>query len=115
MLLYASQINLNIKCVFAGGDHGVFDVKQLVDLLESDGALNTFVVKLPEELRYAEHLVIVTGRSGRHRHALAQLVRRIYKKKRLSTDQIPRIEGDHVNGTNLDWIAMDLGMYYNVN
>lgn len=88
----------------------MFDVEQIVDLLRSDGAIDIFVAELPEDLRYAEHLVIVTGRSGRHRKALAQLVRRVYKKKRVSSDLIPRIEGDHADGTNVDWIAMDLGM-----
>lgn len=103
------QCKLIILCYISGGQHGVFDVQQLVDLLQSDGALDVFVAKLPEDIKYAEHIVVVTGRSGRHRKALAQLVRRVFKKKRLPTDQIPRIEGDHLNGTSLDWVAMDLG------
>ncbi|KAF4518032.1 hypothetical protein B566_EDAN009265 [Ephemera danica] len=91
------------------GLHGVFDAEQLVELLQCDGALDVCVIKLPVELKYAEHLVIVTGRSARHRKALAQLVRRVYKKKCLQTESIPRIEGAHADGTNFDWLAMDLG------
>jgi ribosomal silencing factor RsfS len=100
--------------LISGGIQGVFDVEQLVDLLQSEGAVDLCVIKLPIELKYAEHLVIVTGRSARHRKALAQLVRRVFKKKSLPSEHIPRIEGAHSDGTNFDWLAMDLGIVFNL-
>jgi ribosomal silencing factor RsfS len=91
-----------------GGLKGVFDVEQIVDLLHSEGAIDTFVCEIPKELCYADHIVIVTGRSVRHRLALAQLVRKVFKKKMRKTDMVPRIEGDGT-ANQADWLAMDLG------
>lgn len=40
--------------------------------------------------------------------ALAEIVRKVFKKKRKSTDILPRIEGE----TSSDWMALDLGMWW---
>lgn len=39
--------------------------------------------------------------------ALAEIVRKVFKKKRKSTDILPRIEGE----TSSDWMALDLGIW----
>ncbi|XP_059484952.1 uncharacterized protein LOC132202201 [Neocloeon triangulifer] len=90
------------------GVRGVYDIEQLVDVLHSEGAIDLFVCKIPEELCYADHIAIITGRSVRHRIALAQLVRRVYKRKRNTNDIVPRIEGEADSG-KAEWLAMDLG------
>ncbi|CAB3371579.1 Hypothetical predicted protein [Cloeon dipterum] len=90
------------------GVRGVFDIEHLVDVLHSEGAIDLFVCQVPDELCYADQIVIVTGRSVRHRISLAQLVRRVFKKKRNSSDILPRVEGT-TNGGQADWLAMDLG------
>lgn len=61
---------------------------------------------VPPKLKYVDYICIVSGRSYRHMLAIAQFIRRLYKKKRNSSDTIPKIEGEN----SQEWIAMDLGM-----
>lgn len=37
--------------------------------------------------------------------AIAEFIRKVYKMKRISTDILPKIEGE----TSNDWVALDLG------
>lgn len=94
------------KFHFTGGIQGVYDIEDLVDLLRRDKAEDIFVATLPPQANYVDYIVIVTGRSRKHMSALADIVRRVYKKKRLPSDVIPRIEGEN----STDWMALDLGM-----
>lgn len=48
---------------------------------------------------------MVSARSKRHIRALAEFVRKVYKKKCHKNDYIPRIEGKDSE----EWIALDLG------
>jgi ribosomal silencing factor RsfS len=50
-------------------------------------------------------MCIVSGKSHRHMKAIAQFVRKIYKKKMHETDLIPILEGE----ASKDWMALDLG------
>lgn len=88
-----------------GGVTGVFDIKDLVLLLEQDKAKNIFVASVPKEYAYVDYIVVVTGKSQKHMSALATFVRKVYKLKKYQTDQIPKIEGEQ----SKDWIAIDLG------
>lgn len=90
---------------FVGGVAGVFDIEQLVELLRREKAEDIFIAELPPEARYVDHIAIVSARSRRHMTAIAQIVRRMFKKKRNESDIIPRIEGE---GSST-WIALDLG------
>ncbi|XP_067216533.1 ribosomal silencing factor RsfS isoform X2 [Linepithema humile] len=88
--------------------HGVtdvFDIEDLVALLERDKARNIFVASVPKEYAYVDYIVVVTGKSQKHMSALATFVRKVYKLKKHQTDQIPKIEGEQ----SKDWIAIDLG------
>nr|CAD7445670.1 unnamed protein product [Timema bartmani] len=87
------------------GVNGVFDVEELVAILKRDKAGDVFVARLPEELKYVDHIVVVSGKSYRHMIGLAEFVRKAFKKKRSPNDIIPRIEGIK----SKDWIALDLG------
>ncbi|CAL1678487.1 unnamed protein product [Lasius platythorax] len=90
---------------FTHGATGVYDIEELVALLERDKAQNIFVASVPKEYAYVDYIVMVTGRSQKHMHALATFVRKVYKLKRHPTDLIPKIEGEN----SKDWIALDLG------
>lgn len=92
-------INLN------RGVEGVFDVEDIVYLLRKEKCGDICVLSLPEGYNYVDYLVIITSKSYRHMLAVAELVKKVYKIKRNSTDLIPTIEGkrDH------QWIALDLG------
>ncbi|XP_076291872.1 ribosomal silencing factor RsfS-like protein, 312 isoform X2 [Lasioglossum baleicum] len=87
------------------GVTGVFEIEDLVSLLQRENAKNIFVTVVPPELSYVNYMVIVTGKSYKHMIALATFVRKVYKLKRYETDAIPKIEGEK----SKDWIALDLG------
>ena len=86
---------------------GVFDVEELTDLLREERAGDVCVIKIPKEMDYADHMILVTAKSPKHMFALATFVRRRFKHKRLkATDILPRIEGTEKSE---DWVALDLG------
>lgn len=87
------------------GITGVYDIEELVALLERDKANNIFVAKVSKKYAYVDYIVVVTGRSQKHMNALATFVRKVYKLKRYPSDLIPKIEGQKSH----DWIALDLG------
>lgn len=89
------------------GVTGVFDIEELVELLERDKAKNIFVASVPKEYAYVDYIIIVSGNSQKHMNALATFVRKIYKLKRHQSDLLPKIEGKN----SKDWIALDLGKY----
>ncbi|XP_015518843.2 uncharacterized protein LOC107223621 [Neodiprion lecontei] len=92
-------INLN------RGISGVYELDDLVDLLRKNNVMDLFVAAVPPELVYVDYVIIVTGRSSKHMKATAEIIRRVFKKKRHSTDPLPKIEGKN----SKDWIAIDLG------
>jgi len=62
---------------------------------------------LPPDTKYVDYIVVVTGKSKRHMTAVAEFIRKLYKRKRYPHDVIPRIEGE----MSSDWMALDLGRY----
>ncbi|XP_014259915.1 mitochondrial assembly of ribosomal large subunit protein 1 [Cimex lectularius] len=91
------------KC-YIRGKTGVFDIEDLIQLLNENKATNVFVARLPKELNYVDYIVIVSAKSRRHLMGVGEVVRRTFKKKRNSSDIIPKLEGE-----NSDWVALDLG------
>ncbi|KPJ11942.1 Uncharacterized protein C7orf30 [Papilio machaon] len=87
------------------GKNGVFEIEDLVDLLQRENSKNIFVASVPKEINYVEYICVVSGRSKRHVKALAEFVRKVYKKKCYKSDHIPRIEGKDSD----EWMALDLG------
>lgn len=98
----------NVICVshLLGGKTGVFDIDDLVEVLLKDNAQDLFVCSVPKELKYVDYICVVTGRSYRHRKAMAQFVRKMFKLKMNDKDVIPKIEGE----SSKDWMALDMGM-----
>lgn len=87
------------------GITGVYDIEELVALLERDKAKNIFVAKVPKEYAYVDYIIVATGKSQKHMNALATFVRKVYKLKKYPSELIPKIEGKN----SQDWIALDLG------
>lgn len=85
--------------------NGVFEIEDLVDVLRRENAEDIFVCTVPKNLKYVDYMCVVTGRSHRHRTALAQFVRKLFKIKRHRGDVLPKIEGER----SKMWMAMDLG------
>lgn len=63
------------------------------------------MVSVPRKINYVQYICIASSRSKRHIKALAEFVRKVYKKKCYKSDAIPRIEGKNSD----EWIALDLG------
>lgn len=100
ILLY---IIISLFCI--GGVNGVFDIEDLVEVLQRDNARHIFVASVPKEYSYVDYIVVVTGKSPRHMIALATFVRKLFKLKKSKRDHIPKIEGEN----SKSWMALDLG------
>ncbi|KAG6459339.1 uncharacterized protein LOC115449406 [Manduca sexta] len=87
------------------GKTGVFDIEDLVELLQRENSKDIFVASVPKEIRYVDYICVVGARSKRHIQALGEFVKKVYKKKCYKSDPIPRIEGKDSD----EWIALDLG------
>ncbi|XP_014203982.1 uncharacterized protein K12H4.2 [Copidosoma floridanum] len=87
------------------GTTGVYEIEDLVEILQKNNARQLFVALVPKESSYVDYIVVVTGKSFRHMLALATTIRKIFKLKMNKNDQIPRIEGEN----SKEWVAMDLG------
>jgi len=61
--------------VHAGGTTGVFDLEELITVLNEENARDVCAISVPSELRYVDYLVIATGRSTRHIKAMAEYIR----------------------------------------
>ncbi len=87
------------------GETGVFDLPELVEQLRLLKAVDICVIKLPAELRYADHMVIAGCLSGRHLNAMSEKLYKIYKAKRADSDPFVPVEGKE----NKNWRAVDMG------
>ncbi|KAJ8912119.1 hypothetical protein NQ315_013208 [Exocentrus adspersus] len=96
-----SFLGLNLE----RGKHGVFDIEDLVKVLVRENSENILVVKVPAEIKYVEYMCIVSGKSQKHMQAIAQFVKKVFKRKCCKNDIIPKVEGE----LSKDWIAVDLG------
>ncbi|KAJ8973265.1 hypothetical protein NQ317_017720 [Molorchus minor] len=87
------------------GQTGVFNIEDLVEVLKRENAEDIFIAKVPSDIKYVDYISIVSGKSQKHMQAIAQFVRKVYKKKRHKNDIIPILEGKNSS----DWMALDLG------
>ncbi|KAA0203597.1 hypothetical protein HAZT_HAZT002655 [Hyalella azteca] len=97
--LKLSKINLK------RGKKGVFDLQDLVEVLNLENAKDLVAIKIPAEMHFVDHMVIVTAKSQRHLSAIANVVRKVYNlKKHQKKDPALILEG-----RDTPWVAMDLG------
>lgn len=87
------------------GVTGVFDIEELVHLLHREHLNDIATIAIPSELNFVDYMVITTGRSAKQMEAVAEFIRKVFKRRALPSDPLPVIEGKN----NKDWIAMDLG------
>lgn len=57
--------------VLQGGQHGVFDVEEMVAVLEDENGVDIKVIDIPPEIRFVDHMVVVSAKSLRHMRAMA--------------------------------------------
>uniref|UniRef100_A0A2M4BYP0 Mitochondrial assembly of ribosomal large subunit protein 1 n=1 Tax=Anopheles marajoara TaxID=58244 RepID=A0A2M4BYP0_9DIPT len=86
-------------------EEGVFDLNDLVAILKLNNAMDMFVCTVPKHIKYVDYMCVVSGRNRKHMLGIAETVKKAFKIKRHTSDQIPKIEGE----SSSDWMAMDLG------
>ncbi|XP_053570121.1 mitochondrial assembly of ribosomal large subunit protein 1 [Bombina bombina] len=82
-----------------------FSIDALVRLLQQENARDLCVIRVPQEVKYAEYFVVVSGSSSRHIQAMAQYTLKMYKFLRSENEQHARIEGRDT----ADWMCIDFG------
>ena len=61
----------------SGGTSGVFDIDDLVKLLEFEKGIDICTIEVPKERQYVDYLVIVSGLSTRHLLGMAESLRKM--------------------------------------
>uniref|UniRef100_A0A8C6T555 Mitochondrial assembly of ribosomal large subunit protein 1 n=1 Tax=Neogobius melanostomus TaxID=47308 RepID=A0A8C6T555_9GOBI len=82
-----------------------FSLDVLVALLKQENALDICVVKVPEQIKYAEYFIVVSGLSTRHLKAMALYAIKVYKYLKKNHDSDVKIEGKNAE----DWMCIDFG------
>ncbi|XP_026861702.2 mitochondrial assembly of ribosomal large subunit protein 1-like isoform X2 [Electrophorus electricus] len=68
-------------------------------------AVDMCVIRVPKELKYAEHFIVVSGSSTRHLKAMALYAIKVYKFMKRDCDPNALIEGRDAE----DWMCIDFG------
>ena len=89
------------------GERGVFELEEIVELLNNEKIVDLAVIKIPAERKYADHMVIGTANSDRHLRTVSSLIVSVFKRKMWLSDPVPRVEG--AQDKQCGWNALDLG------
>uniref|UniRef100_A0A8B9LH27 Mitochondrial assembly of ribosomal large subunit protein 1 n=1 Tax=Astyanax mexicanus TaxID=7994 RepID=A0A8B9LH27_ASTMX len=92
-------------CFFCPAGSLSFNLDLLVSLLRQENAEDICVIKVPEEIRYTEFFIVVSGSSTRHLRAMAQYTIKVYKFLKRDSDSHVHIEGKDAE----DWMCIDFG------
>ncbi|XP_008283934.1 mitochondrial assembly of ribosomal large subunit protein 1 [Stegastes partitus] len=82
-----------------------FDLDVVVSLLRQENAVDICVIKIPEHIKYAEYLIVVSGMSPRHIRAMALYAVKVYKFLKKKGDPHVKTEGKDAE----DWMCVDFG------
>ncbi|XP_034553635.1 mitochondrial assembly of ribosomal large subunit protein 1 [Notolabrus celidotus] len=82
-----------------------FTLDVLVSLLRQENAVDICVVKVPEQIKYTEYFIVVSGLSQRHLHAMALYAIKVYKFLKKEGEPNVKIEGKNAE----DWMCIDFG------
>lgn len=82
-----------------------FNVSMVVSVLRQENATDICVIRVPTELKYTHHMIIVTGSSPRHLTAMAEILIKVFKFLRRNDDAHVRLEGRDCD----DWKCIDFG------
>ncbi|XP_044216349.1 mitochondrial assembly of ribosomal large subunit protein 1 [Thunnus albacares] len=82
-----------------------FTLDVLVSLLHQENAVDICVIKVPEQIKYTEYFVVVSGVSPRHLRAMALYAIKVYKFLKTNHDPHVKIEGKDAE----DWMCIDFG------
>ncbi|XP_076826609.1 mitochondrial assembly of ribosomal large subunit protein 1 isoform X2 [Brachyhypopomus gauderio] len=101
--LYFTTESAHARPQHHSGD--VFNIDVLVSLLRQEKAVDVCVIRVSQELKYAEYFIVVTGSSTRHLKAMALYAIKVYKFMKRDCDPDVLIEGMNAE----DWMCIDFG------
>lgn len=82
-----------------------FTLDVLVSLMRQENAVDICVIKVPEQIKYAEYFIVVSGVSTRHLRAMALYAIKVYKFLKKDGSPNVKIEGKDSE----DWMCIDFG------
>ncbi|XP_066539271.1 mitochondrial assembly of ribosomal large subunit protein 1 [Hoplias malabaricus] len=82
-----------------------FNLDVMVSLLRQENAEDICVIKVPEELKYSDYFIVVSGSSSRHLKAMALYAIKVYKFMKRDCDPHVHLEGKDAE----DWMCIDFG------
>uniref|UniRef100_A0A4W5L033 Mitochondrial assembly of ribosomal large subunit protein 1 n=1 Tax=Hucho hucho TaxID=62062 RepID=A0A4W5L033_9TELE len=82
-----------------------FNIDLLVSLLRQENAADICVIKVPEDIKYTDYFIVVSGSSSRHLRAMALYAIKVYKSMKKDGDPHAKIEGKDAE----DWMCIDFG------
>ncbi|XP_040900396.1 mitochondrial assembly of ribosomal large subunit protein 1 [Toxotes jaculatrix] len=82
-----------------------FSLDVLVSLLRQENAVDICVIEVPDQIKYAEYFIVVSGVSPRHLRAMALYAIKVYKFLKKDGDPNVKIEGKDAE----DWMCIDFG------
>ncbi|XP_040020479.2 mitochondrial assembly of ribosomal large subunit protein 1 [Gasterosteus aculeatus] len=82
-----------------------FTLDVLVSLLRQENAVDICVIKVPEQIKYTEYFLVVSGVSTRHIRAMALYALKVSKFLKKSGAPSVKIEGKDAE----DWMCIDFG------
>lgn len=82
-----------------------FNIDVMVSLLRQENAMDICVIKVPEDIKYTEFFIVVSGTSTRHLRAMALYANKVYKFMKKDEDPHAKIEGKDAE----DWLCIDFG------
>uniref|UniRef100_A0A7N8WQP3 Mitochondrial assembly of ribosomal large subunit protein 1 n=1 Tax=Mastacembelus armatus TaxID=205130 RepID=A0A7N8WQP3_9TELE len=94
-----------LNVCFSPGPSETFTLDVLVSLLRQENAVDVCVIKVPEQVTYAEYFIVVSGVSPRHLRAMALYAIKVYKFLKKDQDPRVKIEGKDAE----DWMCIDFG------
>ncbi|XP_023254158.1 mitochondrial assembly of ribosomal large subunit protein 1-like, partial [Seriola lalandi dorsalis] len=98
-------VRRNVSPLFSPGLSETFTLDTLVSLLRQENAVDICVIKVPDQIKYAENFIVVSGVSPRHLRAMALYAIKVYKFLKKDEDPNVKIEGKDTE----DWMCIDFG------
>ncbi len=80
-------------------------VESILKLLKNENVVDLCCIKIPEDLNYANYMLIGTCKSGKHINTTYQSFNKIFKKIKDSDDNFLRESGKNSD----NWCAIDTG------
>ncbi|XP_075883824.1 mitochondrial assembly of ribosomal large subunit protein 1 [Nelusetta ayraudi] len=87
------------------GSSARFSLDVLVSLLRQENAVDICVIKVPQQIKYTDYFIVVSGISTRHLRAMALYAIKVYKFLKTEGEPHARIEGKDTE----DWMCIDFG------